>query len=315
MTPSSAPALDLSLFARENLVAWCIVPYDSRQRGPRERAAMLAELGLRRLGWDWRPAHVAELDGELDALAEHGIELTAIWLPAFLPDHDGGLGRLDADVERILDTLRDRGVTTQLWTSTELGPPGTFAPLPAEAHRRMVQRTAAHLGPLAERANMDGHTIALYNHLGWAGEPANLLEVLGVLLERGLRRSGLVYQQHHGHAHRERFAELLDLMRDQLLALGINGMLPGTDGRDGKVYPYGRGPRDVALARIIATSGWCGPVSILGHTMDDVADRLRDNLEGLEWVVERLRQGESDLADDDASGPPPARIPHPRWPH
>ncbi len=40
------------LFARSNLVAWCIVPFDSQKRGPEERAAMLERLGLRRLAYD-----------------------------------------------------------------------------------------------------------------------------------------------------------------------------------------------------------------------------------------------------------------------
>ena len=30
-----------SLFARSNLVAWCIVPFDRMKRGPEERAEML----------------------------------------------------------------------------------------------------------------------------------------------------------------------------------------------------------------------------------------------------------------------------------
>ena len=313
--PSSSPvgSPDLSLFTRENLVAWCIVPYDSRRRGPRERAEMLARLGVRRLAWDWRPAHVTQLDAELDALAEHGIELTAIWLPAFLPADDGALGRLDPDVTRILDILRDRDAATQLWTSTELGTPGPFTALPAEAHRHMVERTAGHLGPLADRANDDGHTIALYNHLGWAGEPENLLEVLEVLVGRGLERSGLVYVQHHGHAHVDRFASLLETMRPSLLALGVNGMLPDAHWGDGKVHPVGRGPRDVELAQTIATSGWSGPLVTIGHTMDDVEERLLDNLEGIEWITEQLAAAAG--AASAPIEPPSARIPHPRWPH
>ena len=31
-----------ALFARENLVAWCIVPFDSAKRGPEERAKFRA---------------------------------------------------------------------------------------------------------------------------------------------------------------------------------------------------------------------------------------------------------------------------------
>ncbi|NLF05360.1 MAG: sugar phosphate isomerase/epimerase [Actinomycetales bacterium] len=319
MEPS---VMDLSVFARANLVAWCVVPYDTRRRGPRARAELLAELGLRRLAWDWRPEHVGQLDAELDALVEHGIELTGVWVPAVVPSDDDTLGRIDPDVLTILDVLRDRGLATQLWTCTEFGPPGPFEPLPPAVHRARVERTAAHLGPLADRANADGHTLALYNHLGWAGEPENQVEVLQVLADRGLARPGIVYQQHHGHAHVDRFAALLESVRGPLAALGINGMLPGAHWGDGKIHPYGHGPRDLELARTIATSGWRGRVSILGHTMDDVADRLRDNLDGLDWVVARLREeAETGLSDGGPSGgsttppPPSARIPNPRWPH
>src|SRR5690606_24316374 len=49
-------------FARENLVAWCIVPFDSRQRSPAERAAMVKRLGLNRVAYDWREEHVATFE-------------------------------------------------------------------------------------------------------------------------------------------------------------------------------------------------------------------------------------------------------------
>jgi len=334
----TSPSLDLDLFARENLVAWCVVPYDSRRRGPRARAELLAELGLRRLAWDWRPEHVGQFEAELDALAEFGIELTGLWVPAVVPEpsssggdsEDDALGRIDPDVRVLLDVLAERRLATQLWTCTEFGAPGPVTSLPAEEQRARVQRTATHLAPLAERAAADGHTLALYNHLGWFGEPANQIAVLQVLADRGLDRTGLVYQQHHGHAHVDDFAALLASMRGPLVALGLNGMLPGVHWGDGKVHPYGHGPRDVELARVIAGSGWRGPVSILGHTMDDVEHRLRDNLEGVDWVVEQLRAAEvvpdggypGDSAPGDSArgnsatgGPPPARIPAPVWPH
>lgn len=301
----------VDLFARENLVAWCVVPYDAEQRGPRERAQMLSRLGLRRLAWDWRPHHVDRLEEELDALDEYGIELVGVWTPHYLPAEGGPLGSLDPDLERILDIFRDHGLATQLWACTELGPPGPVEPLPAAEHRALVERTAEHLAPLAERARAEGHTLALYNHMGWAGEPENLLEVIAALEARGVEGTGLVYVQHHGHAHLDRFAEVLELIGDRLLALGVNGMLPGAHWGDGKVHPNGRGPRDLELARVILDSGWQGPVAFLGHTMDDVELRLLDNLEGIDWMRARLGlSGEAAPTE-----PPPARIPNPRWPH
>ena len=44
---------------RENLVAWCIVPFDAKKRGPEQRAKMLVELGLKKCAYDWREEHVA----------------------------------------------------------------------------------------------------------------------------------------------------------------------------------------------------------------------------------------------------------------
>ena len=38
----------------EKLVAWCIVPFDSQNRSPAERAEMLQRIGLKRVAYDWR---------------------------------------------------------------------------------------------------------------------------------------------------------------------------------------------------------------------------------------------------------------------
>jgi hypothetical protein len=46
------------LFAKRNLVAWCIVPFDAKKRGPEERAQMLKNLGIRRLAYDYRAEHI-----------------------------------------------------------------------------------------------------------------------------------------------------------------------------------------------------------------------------------------------------------------
>ena len=46
------------VFARENLVAWCIVPFDAKKRGPEERSEMLERLGIKRLAYDYRAEHI-----------------------------------------------------------------------------------------------------------------------------------------------------------------------------------------------------------------------------------------------------------------
>ena len=50
-TPAARSA-DHQLFARTNLMAWCIVPFDAKKRGPEERAAMMERLGFKHFAYD-----------------------------------------------------------------------------------------------------------------------------------------------------------------------------------------------------------------------------------------------------------------------
>src|SRR5688500_7385318 len=89
------------VFARENLVAWCIVPFDAAKRTPVQRSEMLKRLGLRRVAYDCRDEHVPQWDEELGQYKRHDIELVGFWAP-------------DRHAE-ILALLRRHGVKTQLW--------------------------------------------------------------------------------------------------------------------------------------------------------------------------------------------------------
>src|SRR6476661_2939838 len=74
------------LFAQTNLVAWCIVPFDAKRRGPEERAAMLERLGFRLFAYDYRAEHIPTFDAEMDALKRHRITLFAWWFPTTMND-------------------------------------------------------------------------------------------------------------------------------------------------------------------------------------------------------------------------------------
>ena len=43
-----------SLWEHDNLVAWCVVPFDANHRGPEQRAQMLRQLGFKHFAYDWR---------------------------------------------------------------------------------------------------------------------------------------------------------------------------------------------------------------------------------------------------------------------
>jgi quinoprotein glucose dehydrogenase len=262
------------LFAHTNLVAWCIVPFDAKKRGPVERAEMLARLQLSMLAYDYRAEHIPTFDAEVEALRAKGIRLLAWWFP----------GELNDEAKSILRVLEKHGLRdVQLWVTG-----GGSEPADAQEQQARIEAEARRIEPIADAAAAIGCSVALYNHGGWFGEPANQIEIIEKLRTLGVTNAGIVYNLHHGHDHLDRFAELLAQMKPYLVALNLNGMFRNGDKENRKIVPLGQGEMDLALLRTIRESGWRGPIGILNHTDADAEERLRDNLEGLEWLVAQL---------------------------
>jgi sugar phosphate isomerase/epimerase len=264
---TAEPPPGAKLFARENLVAWCIVPFDAKKRSPAERVEMLKKLGFTKYAYDWRAEHLPTFDEEVALLNKAGIELTAVWFPA----------NLGADAKKLLEVIKKHEVKPQLWVT--MGDPG------GTTQAEKIDAAAKVLRPIAEEAAKLGCEVALYNHGGWFGEPENQLAVIDALK---LKNVGIVYNQHHGHDHLDRFPELLKKMMPRLLALNINGMAKDGEKLGQKILPLGAGELDLKLLKAIADSGYAGPIGILGHTQDDAEERLRDNLDGLDWLLPQL---------------------------
>jgi sugar phosphate isomerase/epimerase len=264
LLPAADPA---DVFARDNLVAWCVVPFDGKKRGPEDRAAMLAGLGFKKYAYDWRAEHLPTFDREVQALKKHGVELTAVWFPA----------ALNADAKALLAVIEKHKLAPQLWV---------MFPEPAgKTQEEKVAAAAARLAPVVDAAAKLGCKVGLYNHGGWPGEPENQIAVIEKL---GSKNVGLVYNLHHGHDHLDRFPELLTKMTPHLLCLNLNGMTAGGDKAGKKILVLGQGDRDLGLLTAIRASGYRGPVGIIGHTPDDADARLRDNLDGLDWLTAKL---------------------------
>ncbi|MFM8893060.1 MAG: sugar phosphate isomerase/epimerase family protein [Planctomycetia bacterium] len=262
--PGDVAARAEQLFARDNLVAWCIVPFDAKKRGPEDRAAMMKQLGLRHFAYDWRPEHVAEFDREWDALAKQGIALDAFW-------------STPPDLGALLASLSKRSLTPAFWV---------MAQAPADLDQAAKVRHAAdRLRPLAETLAKAGCRLSIYNHGGWAGEPENMVAVCKAV---DLPNVGIVYNQHHGHDHLPRFKEALAAMLPHLHFLNVNGMTADGEKKGRKILVIGQGDLDVELARMICESGYEGPIGILNHTSLDAETRLLDNIEGLAWVTGEL---------------------------
>ncbi|MCC6235909.1 MAG: PQQ-binding-like beta-propeller repeat protein, partial [Verrucomicrobiales bacterium] len=271
-TATAAEPPSTALFSRDNLIAWCIVPFDARQRGPEARAEMLTRMGITKLAYDWRAEHIPQFDEEMETLKRWNIELSAFWFP----------GALNAEAQAILDVLKRHEIKTELWVSMN---GGNIQCTPEEQAQR-VRDHAAALRPIVDAAAAIGCKVGLYNHGAWFGEPDNQIAILKELQADNV---GIVYNLHHGHHHLDKFPELLQRMLPYLYCINLNGMNTDGEAQGEKTLPLGKGEHDLELLRTIQESGYKGPIGILGHTMDDVEEVLLDNLDGLDWLVAKLQ--------------------------
>ncbi len=261
-----------TLFAKENLVAWCIVPFDASHRTPEQRAEMLNDLGITKFAYDYRDEHISHFKEEIGVLKEHGIELSAVWL-WLVPQGEKILN--DAN-RQILDILGETGTKTEIWVSF---PSEVFDGISDSA---CMEKAIKSLTVVLNEAEKIGCTMALYNHGGWFGEPENLVRIIRAMESEKIR---IVYNFHHGHEQLDRFPELLDLMLPYLSAININGM----KAEGPMILTLGQGDRELEMLRKIAASGYSGSIGILGHTDgEDIGVVLERNLKGLEALRLKL---------------------------
>jgi hypothetical protein len=262
------------LFARSNVVAWCIVPFDAKKRGPEERAQMLERLGIKRLAYDYRAEHIPTFDAEVEAMKRHGIEFTAWWFPTTLND----------EARTILAVIGRQKITPQLWVM------GGGAPArDATEQRERVKSEASRLKPLAEAGARLGCKIGLYNHGGWFGEPENQIAIIEQLKRESVTNLGIVYNFHHGHDQIARFPELFLRMQPHLLCVNLNAMVRDGDKRGKKILHLGEGDQELTMLKVIRDSGWFGPIGIIDHRPEtDSEETLRRNLAGLETLVKQM---------------------------
>lgn len=259
-------------FARENLIAWCIVPFDANHRTPEQRAKMLNDLGITRLAYDYRDEHIPSFREEISVLKEHGIELSAVWMWV----EPEGEKNLSSSNRSILEILEGTGTETELWVSF---PAHVFEGLPDTAK---LNRAVAILTDLLRRAGRIGCTIALYNHGDWFGEPENQVKIIQALGSDGVK---IVYNFHHAHHQTDQFGEILELMMPYLSTINLNGMR-----KEGpKIIPLGDGDRELGMIRAVKDAGYRGSIGIIGHTEgEDIRIVLERNLEGLRKILDQI---------------------------
>ena len=265
------------LFAKNNLLAWCIIPYDSKKRNSEDRALMLKELGFTSFAYDWRAQDLPNMETELATLKKHAIKLSSVWFWI-----NGGKDQLlDEANENILRTLEKTNTKTELWVSF---PKSYFEGLTDE---QKVEKGVKILRYIHQRASEIGCTVALYNHEDWFGEPANEVKIIKA---SGLNNVHIVYNFHHGHAQVDRFDEILKIAGPYLSTVNLNGM----SGSAFNILTIGEGNRELEMLKKLKASGFSGSIGIIGHTEnEDVALVLQRNLEGLKKLLAEMGEAKA----------------------
>jgi hypothetical protein len=262
------------LLAQENLIAWCIVPFDSKKRAPAERLAMLKQLKLSQYAYDWRHEHLDSFAEEIKLAKQNKIFIAAVWM--WIEDNADQPGKLSDDNQRLLKIIQEEGLVSQLWVGFNSS---YFA---AESDEDKVRRGADMLRYIKEAAGTSCSGIGLYNHGDWFGDPENQITILKSLNDPFY---GIIYNFHHAHSQIDRFPALLKEMLPYLWTVNIDGMK-----KDGpQILPVGSGTSERGMIETLIKSGFKGTIGILGHKDDeDVAIVLRRNLDGLRQLEKSL---------------------------
>lgn len=257
-----------SIYSDANLVAWCIVPFDAKQRGPAERAQMLARLGITHVAYDWRAKHVPEFEQEILEYKKHDLNYFAFW-----SWHDS-----------MEPLIRKHQIRPQIWMMMRNSDKAT--------QQEKVQDAAEGLLPMVTKTKTLGCKLGIYNHGGWAGTPENMVAVTKHLREKHKAdHVGIVYNFHHGHEHMADFAATLRLMKPYLICLNINGMDDADVVAKGKnkILSLGTGKHEQRLLKIVKSSGYNGRIGILDHRSElDAEESLKSNLDGLRVLRTKL---------------------------
>ncbi len=267
-----APQKTMELFDKQNLIAWCVVPFDAKKRGPEERAAMLQRLGFTKFAYDWRAEHISTFDAEVEALQKRGIDFTAWWFPT---------DARDPNAQKILDVIGRHKIHPQLWVMGSGAPTKT----PEEQEQR-IEQEAERIRQIVELARPSGCLVRLYNHNGWFGQPDNEVAVIERLKQKGVTGVGMIYNFSHGHGDIADFPTIWQRIQPYVVTVNITGMVKGGDDH---LIPPSQGDHELEMLRTIQQSGWRGPIGLIAEQGGDAEITLGKYQRGLAWLAAELK--------------------------
>ncbi|MFK7757408.1 MAG: sugar phosphate isomerase/epimerase family protein [Flavobacteriales bacterium] len=254
---------------------WCILGFDSLDRTPEQRIALLHELGLKKYGFNKGKGYLSTMIQEFNLARENDIEITSVFL--WLNASRDSVGKLSLSNQELLSNLTKVKQRPTVWLSFSNN---FFEEL---NHKESISLSVEMIQFIKSEADEIGCKIALYNHHGWFGNPYNQVEILEKLNDESI---GLVYNFHHGQEYVDEFPDIVKKIKPYLSFVNLNGVK-----KEGpQILPIGKGDFELEMIKTLKKEGFNGPWGILGHIKtEDVKEVLVRNIEGLKSLNSESR--------------------------
>ena len=251
----------------EEVSPWCIIGFDSLDRTPEQRMALLNEMGFKRYGFNRGKGDLSTMTKEFDLAQQNNIEITSIflWLNA---DRDS-IGKLSPSNQELLNNLKKVEYKPAIWVSFS---DNFFEDL---SQKESIDLSVKMIEFIKGKADQLGCDLALYNHHGWFGNPHNQVEIINILNDQSI---SMVYNFHHAHVYIDDFPQIAKKIKPFLSYVNLNGMK-----KEGpQIFTLGEGDYEMKMIRSLINEGYNGPWGILGHIKtEDVKKVLQRNVKGL----------------------------------
>lgn len=253
---------------------WCILDFDSLDRTPKQRIAMLKEMGFEKYGFNRGKGDLGQMKEEFKLAKENDIEIISVFL--WLNAKRDSIGKLSPSNRELLHNLEESEQKPTIWLSFSQN----F--FDERSHEESVKLSIEMIRYIKLQADKAGCQLALYNHHGWFGDPYHQIELLEKMNQDSLT---MVFNFHHAHAYVDEFPEIAKQITPYLSYVNLNGVK-----KEGpQILTPGKGDYEYEMIRILMEEGYQGPWGILGHIKtEDVQKVLERNVDGLKLMNSRF---------------------------
>lgn len=259
----------------EKVQPWCILGFDSLNRTPKERIAMLKKLGLSSYGYNKGKGNLQDMEEEFSLAKENNLEITSVFL--WLNAKRDSIGKLSPYNQQLLNNLKNAPFKPTLWLSFS---DNYFNQL---SHKESVNFCVNMILFVKTKADELNCNLALYNHRGWFGNPYNQVEILEKLNTQSIK---MVYNFHHAHEYVDEFSVIAKKIKPYLYHVNLSGIK-----KEGpEILAIGTGDYEYYMIKTLQQENYKGTWGILGHVKTkDVEKVLIENIEGLKKLNRKVK--------------------------